>query len=253
MVSHHLQPEAFSLCPIPGAPEPATPRESVSTETGDGRKAAGEPGALVVRGREDGRGDRPGDRIDDGDGTGEAEAASPVESVVGASRDSADEGLDFESVYRRYSPYVAKIGYRLLGRDSEVDDLVQDVFLAAHRGLHRIREHGAVKAWLITVTVRLARRRLRSRRLRGALHLDSSPDYSDIADPSVSPEQRALVVHVYRLLDRMPVNQRIAWSLRYIEGERLERVAELCECSLATAKRRIKAVQDRITAEVSRG
>jgi DNA-directed RNA polymerase specialized sigma24 family protein len=38
----------------------------------------------------------------------------------------------------------------------------------------------------------------------------------------------------------------LAWSLRFIEGQQLDRVAEMCSCSLATAKRRIKAAQDAI-------
>ncbi|MEM9490856.1 MAG: sigma-70 family RNA polymerase sigma factor, partial [Myxococcota bacterium] len=143
--------------------------------------------------------------------------------------------------------------HRLLGRDHEVDDLVQDVFLAAHRGLRSLRSAGAARAWLATVTVRMARRRLRARRLRAALHLDSMTDYIEVAGPVRSPEVRAQIAHIYRVLDRMPVNQRLAWSLRYIEGESLEHVAQLCECSLATAKRRIKAAQDAITQEVPRG
>jgi RNA polymerase sigma-70 factor (ECF subfamily) len=44
------------------------------------------------------------------------------------------------------------------------------------------------------------------------------------------------------VLDAVPADQRIAWTLRHIEGEQLEAVADLCGCSLATAKRRITAV-----------
>jgi RNA polymerase sigma-70 factor (ECF subfamily) len=43
------------------------------------------------------------------------------------------------------------------------------------------------------------------------------------------------------ILDGIPANQRIAWALRYVEGEPLEGVATLSGCSLATAKRRIAA------------
>ncbi|HTM19115.1 MAG TPA: sigma-70 family RNA polymerase sigma factor [Kofleriaceae bacterium] len=157
---------------------------------------------------------------------------------------SAPEPFDLEELFRLYAPYVAKIGHRLLGRGDEVDDLVQDVFLAAHRGLRQLREREAIKGWLATVAVRLARRRLRRRRLWGALGLDGAPDYDDIVEEGASPEQRALAARVYRLLDRLPVEQRMAWTLRHVEGESLERVAELCRCSLATAKRRIKAAQD---------
>ena len=69
----------------------------------------------------------------------------------------------------------------------------------------------------------------------------------------MSPERRALLSRVYQVLDRIPVEQRLAWSLRYVEGEKLERVAEQCGCSLATAKRRIAAAHARIQGELIDG
>jgi urease subunit alpha len=64
-----------------------------------------------------------------------------------------------------------------------------------------------------------------------------------------TPSPAALAM-MHRALDEMPVNQRLAWSLRHIEGERLETVALLCHCSLATAKRRIVAAQKLISEAV---
>ena len=127
------------------------------------------------------------------------------------------------------------------------------MFLAAHRGLERLRDPAAVTGWLATVTVRLAQRRLRARRLRAALHLDATPDYLQVAGVEASPEQRAQLARVYQVLDTIAVAHRTAWILRHIEGEKLERVAELCGCSLATAKRRIKAAHDAITKEMTHG
>src|SRR5215470_14551684 len=57
-------------------------------------------------------------------------------------------------LFRRYARYVATIGLRLLGRDDELDDLVQDVFIEAHRGLHGLRTPDAIKGWLARITVR---------------------------------------------------------------------------------------------------
>src|SRR5690348_13558322 len=70
--------------------------------------------------------------------------------------------LDFRTIFERYSHYVATIAFRLLGRNDEVDDVVQDVFLQVHRRLSTIRPD-AVKGWLAVVTVRATRRRLRRR------------------------------------------------------------------------------------------
>jgi RNA polymerase sigma-70 factor (ECF subfamily) len=71
-------------------------------------------------------------------------------------------------------------------------------------------------------------------------------DYERLAAPGAAPDERALLQKVYQLLDAQPVRERLAWCLRHVEGEPLERVAELCGCSLATAKRRIAAVQARL-------
>ncbi len=176
-----------------------------------------------------------------------------VEDADASTTPADDAALDLDAVFRRYAPYVAKIGYRLLGRDHEVDDLVQDVFLAAYKGLGSLRTPEAITGWLATVTVRLARRRLKSRRLRVILHLDEVTDYLQLADGAASPEKRAQVAQLYRVLDRVPVDHRLAWSLRFVEGETLERVAELCGCSLATAKRRIKAAREAIDEAVAHG
>ena len=172
--------------------------------------------------------------------------AAPLLAIM---NDSAAYSVD--EAFRRYSRYVAAVALRLLGRDDEVDDVVQEVFLAALRGLGRLREPEAVKGWLATVTVRVARRRLWRRRVRGLLGLDRAPGYEQLVAPGAAPDERALLSRIYQFLDRQPVGERLAWTLRHVEGEPLERVAELCRCSLATAKRRIAAMQRRLHAELS--
>lgn len=172
---------------------------------------------------------------------------------VSAEPRSADAPASVDALFRMYARYVGTIGVRILGRQDEVDDLVQDVFLDAHRGLRTLREPEAIKGWLATLTVRKARRRLRARRVRDFFGLGHDVDYELLAGPEASPAERAQVAELYRLLDRASAEERLAWSLRYLSGEPLERVAELCECSLATAKRRIAVVQVLLREELADG
>ncbi len=140
---------------------------------------------------------------------------------------------------------------RILGRHEEADNLVQDVFMKAGRWLPRLNDPAAVRTWLLKVTVRLAWRRLRMRRWRVALGFDGSYDYAEVARKGcLSPEDSAFLAEVYRILDRMPARERLAWSLRHVDGERLEDVAERCACSLATAKRWIATTQARLQKEI---
>ncbi|MFT3927763.1 MAG: sigma-70 family RNA polymerase sigma factor [Myxococcales bacterium] len=155
----------------------------------------------------------------------------------------SSEGLDTAAVFRRYAPYVAKVGLRILGRRDELDDFVQDVFVTVHRKLDSLRDVAALKHWLATLAVHEATRRLRRRKLRALLGMGSVPDYADAADASASPEQRALLAQVFLALEALPADEHVAWSLRYIEGETMERVAELCACSLSTAKRRVAGAE----------
>lgn len=148
-----------------------------------------------------------------------------------------------DDVYRRYCRYVAAVVLRLDGRQTEVDDIVQEVFVEASRGVARLRDPDAVKGWLATIAVRIVRHRLRARRLRRFLGLDAQVDYTGLIDPSASPLDKLLVRAVYRVLDELPVEDRLAFSLHHIEGEKLEVVAKLCRCSCATAKRRIARAQ----------
>lgn len=171
-------------------------------------------------------------------------SASPVRpspARAALPRPEGGRGLDLDALFREHAGMVAAIGFRILGRTSEIEDLVQDVFMDACRDQNQIRNPAAVKGWLAVCTIRRARRRLRTRRLKRMLGLDQPVDYEQVADPGASPARRALLRRLYDVLDRVPVDQRLAWTLRHMEGEDLESVARLCGCSLATAKRRIAA------------
>jgi RNA polymerase sigma-70 factor (ECF subfamily) len=168
-----------------------------------------------------------------------ARHSEPVLRVVRA----GERGSFLDQTYRRYCRYVAAVILRLDGRPGDVDDLVQDVFAEAAGGIERLREPEAAKGWLATIAVRLVRRRLRLRRLRRMFGLDPGVDYAQLVDPAASPVERLLVREVYRVLDELPVEDRLAFSLHHVEGETLETVARLGRCSPATAKRRIARAQ----------
>jgi RNA polymerase sigma-70 factor, ECF subfamily len=170
-----------------------------------------------------------------------------VLSLVPPLEGSATGPIDLDEAFRRYAPLVAAISFRILGTHQDVEDVVQDVFLEARRWLARIHEPGSLKGWLTTVTVRTARRRLRRRKLRMMLHLGDAPEYLELADSGASPRQRALLAEIYRVLDRLPVEERSAWTLRLVEGQSLPEVAQHCGCSLATVKRRVASAQRAIS------
>jgi RNA polymerase sigma-70 factor (ECF subfamily) len=176
---------------------------------------------------------------------------APVLRVLPAAP-PGEEPLTFEQIYRRYSRYVAAVVLRLDPAVSDLDDVVQDVFLAAAAGLRRIRDQTATKAWLATVAVRITRRRLRLRRMWRWLGIgeDDRPP-APLVDAGSHPLDRLLLGRVYEVLDGMAVDDRVAFVLHCIEGEKLEAVARICRCSLSTAKRRVARAQHAVDQLVS--
>ncbi len=183
-------------------------------------------------------------------GTASADVASggpSDEELVIRARDKDSGGTPaFETPYRRHPPTALNLAVRIQGSTSDVEDIVNDAFVKAHQRLPELREPAAFRSWLGSIVVRLVRTRLRRRRLVALLGLVTPEpvDLDAVAASDADPEVRALLAQVYALLQTLPADERIAWTLRHVERHRLETVASLTDCSLATAKRRIARAQD---------
>jgi RNA polymerase sigma-70 factor (ECF subfamily) len=157
-------------------------------------------------------------------------------------------------LYRRHAHYLLAISTRLLSNRTEGEEVVQDTFVVGFEHLGSLREPSALRAWLTRIAVNLARRHLRKARLLQVLGLDRGSEDSTLealAAPTMRPDDRAEFALVDRVIRRMAANLRIAWMLRRVEGLALAEVASACECSLATAKRRIAAVDAEMEHHVS--
>lgn len=147
-------------------------------------------------------------------------------------------------LHDRFAGVVNRLVWRLLGADQDHDDLVQQVFIQLITNVHRVREAEKLRSWVQSVTVNLVYSELRKRGVR-RLFIAQARDEERFTDAVSSMESRDLLERIYGALDRMPAKERVVFSLRYIEEKPLKEVAELCECSLATAKRRLKRANER--------
>ncbi|MBN1656085.1 MAG: RNA polymerase sigma factor [Deltaproteobacteria bacterium] len=145
--------------------------------------------------------------------------------------------------FDRYGDEIERLLYRVLGPDQEIEDLLQDVFVAAFGSIKSLKKPDALRSWLRGIAVRKARKCiLRRQRWRFIRFLPGS----DL------PEQEARVIPLevsealkatYTVLGKMQTDERVAFALRYIDGMELTEVAVACGVSLSTIKRRLYRAQ----------
>lgn len=154
--------------------------------------------------------------------------------------------------YDRYAGQVRLALRSILGPDDDIPDLLQEVFIRAMDRVGKIREADRLGAWLTTIAVFVGRAQIRLRSRRKWLRL-FSPERTRLRQLEQPPsDARRALREVYAVLDDMPVDQRMAFVLRYVHGVTLVEAAEACDTSLATIKRRLSRAEERFLQAVRR-
>lgn len=150
-----------------------------------------------------------------------------------------------------HTDYVERVVQRIVGDHSDIDDLVQEVFI---RALGRVEQlwDDQVRQWLGAFAVNVAREAVRKRRRWRWLMLLPAESTPEPASTSASPETAAAMAALYKLLDQMDPDDRVAFALRVIDGMDLAEIAVLCDTSLSTVKRRVKRGEDWLRKRASR-
>jgi RNA polymerase sigma-70 factor (ECF subfamily) len=156
------------------------------------------------------------------------------------------------ALWTRFAPMVHRMLRRTLGPGTDVEDVVQDVFLCVFQKVSGLREPRALRAFVISVTALTARYELRRRWVGRWVRLGRDPDRPEVRVFNPDPEAREALVRFYKILDRVKPADRTAFVLRFIEGLELAEVAAAMHTSLATAKRRIARVWARVSLLVER-
>jgi len=126
------------------------------------------------------------------------------------------------------------------------------VFARALEQIDRLGDPSALKAWLTAIAVFTAREQIR-RRVRGRwLRFFASEDLPEVSATAPGEEIRESLRATYAVLDRMGVDDRIAFALRFIEGLELGAIAAACDVSLNTIRRRLARAETRFLALAAR-
>jgi RNA polymerase sigma-70 factor (ECF subfamily) len=155
----------------------------------------------------------------------------------------AGDSASFEPLVAKYSPRVFATARRYARRESEIEDIAQEVWLKAFDKLKTFRGEAPFEHWLMRMTVRTCYDFLRAhqRSKESAFSEISEPeeDWLErfVADPAGAPEDAdAAKMLVDRVLEKLSPDARLVIQLLEIEDRSVKEIAELTGWSVPLVK-----------------
>ena len=187
--------------------------------------------------------------------------------MVGPSAAAEWNGVDraeqdtpsLETAFRRHAGDVFRLVSRLLGPSApkaDVEDLTQQVFIAAHRGLPRFRGDSALSTWIYGITTRTVLQYLRTRhryqqmidRFETAVELTPNP-----AGLEEEVAQRQALRQVWGALLRMKPEHRVVFVLFEVEGMSVKEVAAVVGAREEAIRSRLRRARADLTRRLAQG
>jgi RNA polymerase sigma-70 factor (ECF subfamily) len=156
----------------------------------------------------------------------------------------------FEQIYRAHSGRLYSVACRLVGNQADAEDLLQDIFLAAHRKLDSFRGDSALGTWLYRLATNLCLDYLRSKAVRTSQVTDALDDEPGLADATsrTLADRTVARMDLERALAKLPEGCRAAFVLHDIEGLEHREVGEILGVAEGTSKSQVHKARLRLRA-----
>lgn len=169
-----------------------------------------------------------------------AEADKHLLSELQAGKQSA-----FKQVFDKYGNQMFNLAYGVAGNKSDAEDIVQESFAEIFRAVGSFRGDAALSTWIYRITMNKAleaeRRKKRKKRTAVLVSLFGFGDREEYHSvtwehPGIIAENKELAEILFKALEKIPENQRIAFTLHKTEGLEYKEVAEIMNISLSSVE-----------------
>ena len=154
----------------------------------------------------------------------------------------------FEELYRTHSARLYSLALRMLGNQADAEDLLQEIFLSAHRKLESFRGEAALGTWLYRLAMNQILDHVRSRAARAGQLTDGLDDASVLADArSGRLADRAIDrIDLQRALAELPEGCRAAFVLHDVQGLEHREIADVLGIAEGTSKSQVHKARLRL-------
>src|SRR5947199_4356955 len=156
---------------------------------------------------------------------------------------SGGDATALEQLIERHQALVAGTVARMLGSNSDVEDIAQQVFIRVWKSARRYKPRAKFTTWLLKITRNLVFNELRRTKRRALVSLDSAaganePALKDESNPA--PDASLLEAELQKAIEEaimhLPETQRMALVLRRYEQLSYEQIAEVLDLSVPAVK-----------------
>jgi RNA polymerase sigma-70 factor, ECF subfamily len=160
----------------------------------------------------------------------------------------------FETIYRAHAGRLYSVACRVLGNPTDAEDLLQEIFLAAHRKLETFRGESALGTWLYRLAMNLCLDHLRSRATRSGQLTDALDDEYGLDDTGSRhlAERTVAKMDLERAMAQLPEGCRTAFVLHDVEGLEHREVADILGIAEGTSKSQVHKARMRLRAMLGR-
>jgi RNA polymerase sigma-70 factor, ECF subfamily len=148
-----------------------------------------------------------------------------------------------EDLIERHQALVAGTAARMLGSNSDVEDIAQQVFIRVWKSARRYVPRAKFTTWLLKITRNLVFNEMRRARRRAQVPLQSEPGAEEIPlkdETNPAPDASLLEDELKRAIEeailQLPESQRMALILRRYEQLSYEQIAEVLDLSVPAVK-----------------
>jgi len=154
----------------------------------------------------------------------------------------------FDEVYRAHAGRLYSLAWRMVGNPTDAEDLVQDIFLSAHRKLDSFRGEAALGTWLYRLAMNQILDHLRSRAARAGQLTDGLDDATVIEDAMARKLDASAIdrVDLERAIAQLPEGCRAAFVLHDVEGLEHREVADVLGVAEGTSKSQVHKARLRL-------
>jgi RNA polymerase sigma-70 factor (ECF subfamily) len=187
-------------------------------------------------------------------------ASPPLPQIAVSAPDSSDVGLVRAArsgdrracfaIWSKYAALVQRLARRFLGPGPDYADICQEAFLRIFKRLDELREPAALRGFVVSVTLGVARNEVRRRRIRAIVGLVPEEVLPAAPELPGQSEAREAARALYRLLGTLSAEDRSLFVARFVEKMELAEVASAHTMSLSTAKRRMARLVERVNSRL---